>query len=300
MDNKQTMYLPKVLFLGNGVNKAFGECSWDEVIDKLSTGEFDYDQKTLDQIKKLPYALQTIVFSSDSVSDGMKMISEGLLPHKLKSDHLDLIKEFTSLPFDAILTPNYSYEVEMALEPDFDVKQGCSCKYRHNVSRETNKKDQFGLYRFYDINDKKVWHIHGEAALINSMVMGHYYYGKLLKAVQERVPDIIKSYKTAQKYGKAYKYDSWVDYFLLSDVHIVGFGMDPSEMDIWWLVNAKKRHFSEFGNIYFHEPNLMKEEKAATRVLVELFGIKYDEVKVKGTKRFIEYYYSIADELRHI
>lgn len=33
--------IPKVLLLGNGINRAFGASSWDDIINNLSIGEFD-------------------------------------------------------------------------------------------------------------------------------------------------------------------------------------------------------------------------------------------------------------------
>lgn len=63
--------LPGILLIGNGINVSFGKSSWNRVLSRMSTGEFDYDHYT---IKQLPYALQTVVISSDSVSDGMRVI----------------------------------------------------------------------------------------------------------------------------------------------------------------------------------------------------------------------------------
>lgn len=36
----------------------------------------------------------------------------------------------------------------------------------------------------------------------------------------------------AQKRGETYYPQSWIDYFLIGNVHIIGFGLDPSEMDM--------------------------------------------------------------------
>ena len=47
---------------------------------------------------------------------------------------------------------------------------------------------------------------------------------------------------------------SWIDYFILGDLYILGFGFDFAEFDLWWLVNRKLREKADCGEIYFYEP----------------------------------------------
>ena len=61
---------------------------------------------------------------------------------------------------------------------------------------------------------------------------------------------------------------SWLDYFMLGDVHIVGLGMALSEMDLWWLVNCKKRHFPG-RKVILYKPDIKPEEK----LLAEAYGV---------------------------
>ena len=288
--------IPDILLMGNGINISFGGSSWDRVLAGISTGEFDYDQYT---IKKLPYALQTIVISSDSVSEGMQDISAGLMPYPLSKDHSVLLREFLSLPFDAILTTNYSYEIEVSLKDDFDLEIGRPSGYRISSKKGNTVQEQFGIYKYINVNNSSIWHIHGEAARPKSMVMGHYYYGKLLGEIQKRVPDVIRGYKVAQKKKEAYQPLSWIDYFLLGNVHIVGFGLDPSEMDIWWLINCKKRNFPNGGKIYFYEPNLDEPDRYALKSLTDIFGIQCYSNKIKKTA-YKEFYKESLEEMRTI
>ena len=101
--------IPKVLLLGNGINRAFGASSWDDIINNLSTGEFDSSPAFADAICKLPNSLQTVVISSDSVHDGMKQVSEVLMPKALDEGHRSIIRNCCDLGFDTILqlTDNY-------------------------------------------------------------------------------------------------------------------------------------------------------------------------------------------------
>lgn len=286
---------PNILLLGNGINIAYGGSSWDDVLASISTGEFDYDHFA---IKQLPYALQTIVISSDSVSDGMNEISKGLMPKPLHNDHSELIKEYLSLPLEAVLTTNYSYEIEVAANPQFDLGIGTVSKYRLSSKSGSKSQERFGVFKYFRVGENDIWHIHGEAARPNSMIMGHYYYGELMGEIQKRIPKLIRSYKASQKNKVAFLPYSWIDLFLLSNVHIVGFGLDASEMDIWWLINCKKRHFPDTGKIYFYEPNLDKPEKYALRSLTEVFDIECfsSTVNNNGYKAFYHDVYNVIKE----
>lgn len=198
---------PNVLLLGNGINRAFGESSWEAVINGLSTGEFDCRQKWVEAIHSLPFGLQTIVISSDSVSDGMERLSEKLMPHELQEEHALLMRKLLSLKFDAILTTNYSYEIESALLSEFKLSTGCSSKYRRKTGEGNKPQEQFGLFKYYEVDEQQIWHIHGEAAHPSSMVMGHYYYGKLLGEIQKRIPALIRNRDRVPQNQKPISFD---------------------------------------------------------------------------------------------
>lgn len=288
--------IPKVLLLGNGINRAFGASSWDDIIDNLSRGEFDTSPAFADAICKLPNSLRTVVISSDSVHNGMKQVSKTLMPKALDDGHRSMIRNCCDLGFDTILTTNYSYEIEKALFPDFNLKQGTSSKYRMYTNEGNEPQKQFGIYKYFEIDGNRIWHIHGEAAMPKSMILGHYYYGKLLSEIQNRVPKFIRSYKMAISKGISVAYKSWIDYFLVGDMHIIGLSLDPSEMDLWWLINCKKRNFSDCGKIYLYEPNMDDDKHIALRMLADTFGIKYEDCHVKGGE-YREYYESVVKSI---
>ena len=66
---------------------------------------------------------------------------------------------------------------------------------------------------------------------------------------------------------------SWIDLMFTTDIYIVGFGMDFSEQDIWWILNKRQRFIKE-GKInsenkifYFNIDNKDKKE------ILESFGV---------------------------
>ena len=50
---------------------------------------------------------------------------------------------------------------------------------------------------------------------------------------------------------------SWIDYFVLGELYIVGLGLDFSEFDLWWLINRRFRENINKNNmppIHLFEP----------------------------------------------
>ncbi len=55
------MNYPKVLFLGNGINRAFKSNSWDELLKEFGKKE--------DTVNSLPMTLQPIILSNNNVHE---------------------------------------------------------------------------------------------------------------------------------------------------------------------------------------------------------------------------------------
>ncbi len=157
------------------------------------------------------------------------------------------------------------------------------------------KKKQFGIFKYYsaDESNKKIWHIHGDITKPSTVIMGTYYYDKVMREIQNYVSDFIKRYKTAQSKGAECTERSWIDSFLTKDVYILGFGLDISEIDLWWLIGCKKLHFPDT-KIYYYEP---KDNLSTAKIaLLEAYNIIIDnEVEFKSNYR--DYYYDVVNNI---
>ena len=139
----------------------------------------------------------------------------------------------------------------------------------------------------------RIWHIHGDARRPGSIVIGHYMYVNLVSKWREKLKDRAEKYKaweqarrlyeaTAVSSGeKAVKHvpaspeepsGSWLDAFVLGNVYILGLGMDFSELDLWWLLNRKKREKVSHGKVVFYEPE--PPESAAKYALLRAYGVE--------------------------
>ena len=281
MDNTT---FPKVLLLGNGINRAFGMSSWENLLGSISQGE------SLD-LENVPYPLRAVILTNDNVGNNMKEIAPMLAEMRASTEEAQLLRSIV-LPFDVVLTSNYTYELEKALCPEFKIYISSPCKFRRFARIDTTTFARNALHTYFELSNmnKSIWHIHGEAAKPDTMILGHYYYGKLLAEMQKYISVLIKRYKTCKTTGNAFEYRSWVDYFLIGDVTIIGFGLDLSEIDLWWLINAKKRHFPET-HITFYKPDIKENEK----LLAEAYGIKV--VSDKFEDSFTDYYHKLANKM---
>lgn len=248
---------PKVLLLGNGLNRVYGGASWTGLLEKINRTEF-----TTEQVKSLPFPLQAVLLSRDHVDVSLQDLQRELTQCEVHPWLARQLRQLLALPFDCILTPNFTYEVECALVPDFleDPR-----RYLCHTAAVPRPEKGFMLHTYYDLPLERgrvpLFHIHGEAREPNTVILGHYYYGNLLFCCDEylthRAPAQRYPLWPGQQETQAL---SWLDYFILGDVYSLGFGFDTSEMDLWWLLCRKKRERSPHGALWFFEPDRKSAE----------------------------------------
>lgn len=243
--------VPQVLFLGNGLIRSFGGQSWDNLIKLIAVRE-DLPDKLC-----CPFPLQAILATNDHISAATKQYSKkfwGEVGPELQKQLQSLI----SIQFDDIITTNYSYEIESAALGVKTVSGTYLSKICKNQEEGKKVEPKYLIQSCqvipYGEHDNRIWHIHGEARKPNSMILGHYYYATLLHRIMDYIDKNSRHYSYRQQNGKKQPIQSWLDSFILGDVYILGFGMDFSELDIWWLLNRKKREMAVHGRVYYYEP----------------------------------------------
>ncbi len=283
--------IPTVLLLGNGINRAYDFSSWEELIKSIGTKELSKEEKQ--SLKTVPYPLQPVILTDDHLGEQMKMVSGPLAGIRAPEEEEELLQKYANLPVDAVLTSNYTYELEKAIEPIFQCSVGRKCRWRHLACDKDGKfcREQLHTYFLPEEGGPSIWHIHGEAARPNTMILGYYYYGKLLSKLQQNISQLIKRYKASQVRKFNLEIHSWLDYFMLGDVYIVGCGMALSELDLWWLVNCKKRNFPDWKTILF-KPDIRMEE----RLLAEAYDVEVIQNEVGASYR--EYYRQTVGNLK--
>lgn len=254
-------------------------------------------EKPYKEIKALPYSMQIVAATGDKVEDSAKMVCKGMVKDGIGDEQKEMLSELSKIPMDTMLTTNYSYEIEQAVTGKVgEIKRN---SWAHSTSEKKTEESKW-LQRYSLVTDADgyehtIWHIHGEATAPNYMVMGHYYYGKLIGYISDYLPKFLRRYRNAMKNGKEYKKVSWVDYFLLDDVYMFGLGMDPSESDLWYLLSVKKRRFPET-KVYFFTPDDRRDD---ILMMLSTYGVEIIETSLSNEKgKYKKYYHETIDVLK--
>ena len=270
---------PNVLLIGNGINRSFAAKSWEDLIcDALIRNKSNY---AYDDIKDMPATMQIVVATSaslgknhdNSVKKEAQIIATNLLCKELEDKQSDLIGHILDLPIDAILNTNYSNEVELFATGCGSLHSFRSCQRRTKPVKGV--KEQFRLFQFSSLGakyqHKTLWHIHGDISKPSSMVIGHYYYGKLMKQIEDRAALCKRNHEIARHKGIPYRPESWVDLFLTGDVYVLGLGLYLTEQDLWWLLSFKQRHFPET-RVFFYQAE--KKMNRDVKKLLIAYGVE--------------------------
>ena len=284
-----------ILLVGNGILRAFNSCSCDEWIHRIVEERRIKTNK--DDLDSLSFPQRIVVASGDHVDDEVKKYAEQNVHVKNTTEQDAFYRELLSLEMDAFLTTNYTFELENSIYGEFG--RNLHWKKRQYVKEKLTKSDKnSSIYEYICLDGagtKKLFHIHGDLHRTNSMVIGHYYYGKLLSSIQKQVPVTIRNKSIAMKNGSEFVPRNWIDYFLTSRVYVMGFGMDLSELDLWWLVCCKKRNNLEEKIVFFEtEEDLCKSP--GKKLLLETYGVDVRCIPSDGDYR--HYYYDVLEDIK--
>ena len=241
---------PQVILLGNGLIRSFGSdpSSWVELMEKLTVERY----RNKISVSGLPNALQIILRTDGAVNGILKDNKAELMGEPVSPELAERIKSIYPMKPDHILTTNYSYEIEAAAIGRKSISENMISNMQKHTSEVDRCEGQYMIHTYIDAAGIPVWHIHGEARKIQSIVLGHYWYGTLLSKYLTIMDKRRSEYKDNDKDG-VYKVKSWLDAVVMGDVYVLGFDFDVSEIDLWWLLNRKRHEFSERkGKLYFY------------------------------------------------
>lgn len=295
MEERQ-IKIPQVLLLGNGLNKAYQGASWNELIESIWVNK----RITSNAICDAPFPLQAVIATDDSIDEKLKEKPDSFYGVKSIDEIRAPIDQLLGIGFDHILTTNYSYEIERVACPLVD-RDGRYCKkLTAHTGACKNAETRYLLHTYnqlpYGDFINKVWHIHGEMRKPQSVVLGHYYYGKLLGKYMAELDKRGNQQKIRQEKYLPPIMDSWIDAFIMGDVYVLGFGYDFSEMDMWWLLNRKKRENARHGKVVFYEPSFGKELKLS---MLDTYGVQTEDLGFRAQgPNYKAFYEAAIDDIR--
>lgn len=282
---------PQVLLIGNGLSR---RVDWKQFIEAVSIKDIEKYYK--DKEPQLPNLIltSTVTDINDSVRQNQYI--------KSLDDYIcnpsEQIKNLLNINFDAILTTNYTYELEYNLKSNY-------CSITDNTKREmyakTTESEYDSKYFIHTFNrvsngelSQDIWHIHGEQRRKSSLVLTHDEYARLMGKIIEY------NNKIGNKYDYYYdnlKFKSWIDYFVMGDLYILGQGFDFAEFDLWWLLLRRIREKAKTGKIIFYEPQ--NEDNKYKLLALEDLGVKTETLeciidKSKNINEQYKYFYDMA------
>jgi hypothetical protein len=285
-----------ILFIGNGINRLQGntDYSWQQVLKELALKV--RDESVIELIEEKPFtliyeALRTKLFEQKRGYDNeLKNYVATTLRRMTPSTYHN---KFLNIGVRHNLTPNYDYSFEKSVGSEVS---------HSNTSKET----RYSAFRRTSVGSTYIWHIHGEIELPESIMLGYEHYGGYLQKIRshiipsKRLSPISKE-ETKQKISKK-QHVSWVDLFLKNDVHILGFSMDYSEIDIWWLLSFKAQYEAKYkkppSRTFYHSWSKQKannKEKAKLQLLESLNVHVYQKYEIGS---YQECYDSFIDNFK--
>lgn len=291
------------LLIGNGFSRSvFREVpSWGELFEGVTTSVQNYAilyEKCFLQKRREGK-------SEEEVKEELiKRIQEHFSEGNIRKDicNLERFGEYLQeRQISNILTTNYDSGLESIL------CKLCGYKEEKPLDMVSEKIYSVRTYRLFVHKERrhkiKLWKIHGDLDRVRSITLGFDHYCGAMSKLSEYIKGSYRSSKSDQKFPyrgpmadkcreQTFDSISWAELFFCTNLYIVGFGLDFSEIDIWWLLNKRARMMvdipeikNEIIYIYnseFESPNppagnerkTLKDYRAKYEAL-EAFGVRY-------------------------
>lgn len=289
------------ILYGNGVNLLTkGNPSWKDLINEISKitiegnipNPIKYEAILLNDYKNSNWEDSNTINETADINDAKKEQESDLkkkIAKRLEEfESNEIYRKIFEMPFEHFMTTNYDKSLIKDLEENLFVSKNTTEKLysiRRSYMIKTSENDSNG--RLY-------WPIHGyfknwpsimlgydqycgSLAKIDSYVKGNYKYDKN----DEEPIKSIKKRLAKEEWGDI---KSWIDLFFISDVHIIGLGLSYEEIDLWWILNRRKRimtHTNVSNRVYYYQT---EEEDNEKEQIFKIFGVEY--VPLKNKKLF--------------
>ncbi len=250
----------KVVFYGNGLNQVSGGINWNELLKNMKgkTKVPHLDSNTM--YFEMIYFARMESKLSTNIEVRKDVVDEMISMHKSnqsKQRNPEIYEKLACLPVADYITTNYDLSLEFELN-----SQGYNCvEEKIDHSEITYSVHRYNKFCKGDVV-KRIWHIHGDIGnfmwldhkekkykSVKSIMLGYEHYCNELS----RIVNYVRGHYEGLKVGipamsermeaglNGRNVMSWVDHFFVSDIHFIGYSMDFSEIDVWWLLNKRMR-----------------------------------------------------------
>lgn len=289
------------LFFGNGLNQCQSSGpSWNKLLQSIA------DEYQIEYLPGAPMALEFERMANDVLAKTKKpsyqiyeKIKAKIAAGLLQSAPAPIHRWFIRLPVNTILTTNYDYTLEAALTP----------RFRETMRSPNTQESKYSLKRRLDVEGKHFYHVHGEADRPTTLCLGYEHYAGYLEKMRNQLnrKSAKDTHILAQLIqGSRPPSGQWTELFFTHNIYIVGFGLDQSEMDLWWLLTYRaylyyanylgmKQHITN--TIWFYD--IYKKNSPHTQLQKTLEGL---HVRYKGIElprgRYLPAYKLIYEDIK--
>jgi hypothetical protein len=227
-----------VLLLGNGLNWAVHGPDWFELLQDVAH-DFQYPGD-LDTGTPFPMLYEEVFLHSRRAGVPEGEILQRVAEHSETLAVTSLSSRLGTLPVSHLLTTNYdaaTYESFLGLG--------------RMANAAPVQESRYSLFRRLEVAERVVWPIHGQANIPGSIMLGYEHYGGYLEQMRRYVTRGVRYQGLSQQSliktlsGGFDLVRSWVDFFFLCRVVILGFGLDLQESHLWWLLTYRARNMAE-------------------------------------------------------
>ena len=254
--------MENVLLLGNGLNlNLYGNRvpDWAQLFQ-------DDDKKPL--LRNYTFLYEKCLLKSRKQDNEFKQSIVNSFIDVIKPDNIDNAREKGVFEFGQkleeskisdVLTTNVDFGIESILKEVNGFKES-EDKWVSEKIYSIRRKKQF----YNDEYKVNVWKIHGDAEKIETVSLGFdQYCGSLSKIesyvkgtykIKDKQAEELHKNKDKEKQVLSIKnkfeknsFDeiSWIELFFRKNIYIACLGMDLSEIDLWWILNKRKRFIED-------------------------------------------------------
>ena len=257
------------ILYGNGFNRLNDVDSWKNLVHVIDDSHdkckvpntLQYEGKVLSVPFETNAILKTndgrILVSSDhkilTVREQNEIIIKKEIVNQMNSyKSNDLFDKLLCLNVEHYITTNYDYVADKALQ---------SMNYTEDLLERDKSENTFSIHRkkcYLNNHDKKcLWKIHGELSNIKSIMLGYSHYCNYIGQIRKYITG---EYEFAKRKDKGTipavenrfpitpdDIFSWIDLFFISDIFIIGLGLNYDEIDLWWILTIRKRLIQRIG-----------------------------------------------------
>ena len=239
------------ILLGNGLNRCLKDYpSWDNLLCEISSDFFSGVGADVNPLLRFDAIMCEIKrdYGEATTNSELTELLNRLDRPALTDEDADFLCAITASGVDTVLTTNYDYNLERALQRKQPVSQQ-EAKGRMCFQQETKGSDK----RHRVAGDYRIHHIHGELEYPNSICLGITKYidnlAKTMDLLSEEQPSQSSSSLRRLIDSRVFSGHSgwkktWAELLFNSDIYIVGLGLTPEELDIWWLLMRRAQLLS--------------------------------------------------------